>query len=94
MICKTTRSHFEKFCTMRRSMGVSFLNSDLMGTKEKLTQMFMKDPSLDKIPTEAFVPYWNEYRKRHPSISLGEAVGVIKHSLIYQVIGAIPEFID
>ena len=94
MICKTTRAHFEKFCAMRNAMGVSFLNSDRLGTKAQLTKMFIEDPLLNQIPLGVLDKYYPYYSSIRPSISKAEAVCVIKHSLIYQVIGATPEFID
>lgn len=94
MICKTTRKHFEKYCEMRSLMGVSFLNSNLMGTKAQLTKLFLEDPNLNQIPLSEFDKYYPTYKRLRPGISLAECCCIIKHSLIYQVIGAKPEFID
>jgi hypothetical protein len=74
-------------------MGVSFLNSDLFGTKVALTKLFEKDPTLSSIPLRMYAPYYEVYTERFPGISLEDSINVIKHSIIYQVIGATPEFI-
>jgi hypothetical protein len=94
LTCKTTRAHFEKFCAMRKQMGVSFLNSNDFGSKLSLIKLFQKDPLLESIPTKMFEPYHNAYQKIKPDITMRDSADVIKHSLIYQVIGATPEFVD
>ena len=92
--CKTTRDYFEKYCNMRARTGVSFLNSNLMGTKEELTRMFKEDPALNQIPLKKMDAYYPIYKDLWPGLSMAESVCLIKHSLIYQVIGAVPEFTD
>jgi hypothetical protein len=94
LISRTSRSRFEKFCAMRSSMGVSFLNSDLFGTKAQLLKLFQEDSTLSQIPASEFDKYHSIYKDLRPGITMEETVCLIKHSLIYQVIGAVPEFID
>jgi hypothetical protein len=65
-----------------------------MGTKEQLTEMFDEDPNLNQIPLKKLDAYYPIYRDLWPGLSLAESVCLIKYSLIYQVIGATPEFID
>jgi hypothetical protein len=92
--CKTNREHFEKFCFIRAKTGVSFLNTDLFGTKEELTKLFLEDPTLNQISPDRFEYYHDRYKALWVGITLEETGHLIKHSLIYQVIGATPEFTD
>lgn len=92
--CKTTRAHFEKYCSMRSKTGVSFLNTTIFGTKEELTKLFLEDQHLNQIPLDKLDAYYPYYINLWPGLAESESVCLIKHSLIYQVIGAVPEFTD
>jgi hypothetical protein len=92
--CKTSREYFEKYCHMRKMTGVSFLNTTIFGTKEELTKLFLEDPNLNQIPHSRMDCYHPRYRELWPGLSLAECTCLIKHSLVYQVIGAVPEFTD
>ena len=92
--CKTTRDHFEKYCFMRNKTGVSFLNTTLFGTKEELIRLFNEDPNLGQIHRGKFFAYHSHYSTLWPGLTSEDTICLIKHSLIYQVIGAAPDFTD
>jgi hypothetical protein len=94
LACKTTRDYFEKYCFMRNKTGVSFLNTTLFGTKEELTRLFNEDSNLGQIPLSKFLAYHSHYSTLWPGLTSEDTICLIKHSLIYQVIGAAPEFTD
>ena len=90
---KTTREHFEKYKNLKLLIGVSFRDCDSFGTKEELTELFKEDPNLNQISLhrfEAFQPFYN--KRLHP-VTLSECVCLIKYCLIYEIIGAEPEFV-
>lgn len=88
----TTREHYEKYRNLKLQIGVSFKDSCYFGTKEELTELFKEDPNLNQIPLHKFDYYQPFYNKRLHPVTLSECVCLIKHCLIYEVIGAEPEF--
>jgi hypothetical protein len=73
----------------------------MFASKERLLKLFQEDEHLNNIPLEVFDAYFpvlkmyhrEEVKKFGPD-SFAENCCMYKHALIYQVIGAEPEFTD
>ena len=91
---KTTIEHYHKYQRIKKNLGVSFKGSILFGSKESLVKMFIKDNNLNQIPLHNFDSMFFIYNKKGGCKSLAECTCFIKHCLIYDIIGAEPEFID
>jgi len=99
LIKKTSRSHYEKYEQLSQKMGRSYkrMQEIYFGshryTKEDLIEKFKEDSVLNNISlklwdekTYTFGPSGNYH------LSLGEKVCLLKHLVIYDIIGAVPEF--
>lgn len=95
---RTTEEHFNKFRDISIKAGISFKNSTLyMGfTKDGLLKLYMEDNLLNNIPLQdfdciyLFLPLHVKRIITNPSYN----VNVYKHLLIYEVLGAIPIFVE
>jgi len=99
LIKRTTREHYEKYKEMKEKMGITFKDSNIFGPREVLIDEFKSDEHLNGIPLRHFDAYYSLYgqharRAGYLYYSLAENTSLIKHCLIYEVIGAIPQFTD
>ena len=92
IICKTTRQHYEKYKELAQKAGVSLKDCKSFGGKKKLTRLFLEDENLNQFPLQKFDVYFSFHLRTLKRFSLAENTCMYKHLLIYEVIGAIPEF--
>jgi hypothetical protein len=96
MINKTSKEYYEKYSNLAKEIGISYkgLKEINFGpqcyTKEELIEKFKEDKNLNNIPLK----YWDEKCILYCSvrITLAEKVCLLKHLVIYDIIGAIPKF--
>lgn len=100
---KTTKAYYEKYAKISREAKIRVqVSTDPNG--EKVTSFgkvawirrgYNSDPHLNFIPLKRFDSLYAYHRgiPKGPS-SLAENVCVLKHSLIYDVLGMEPEFTD
>ena len=88
---ETTKEHFDKFEAM--SDHVDF-NPNIWPKGESLKKLFLEDKHLNNIPLGSFDRFFNPPIKgtQGPK-SLSDNTCVLKHILIYKVLGCEPIFI-
>lgn len=100
---KTTEEHYNKYRDMANSAGIRFNTEDYMGymgymgfTKEQLLKLYIEDNLLNNIPLRDFDSFYFFYLLHTKNIitNLADNVCVLKHLLIYEVLEAIPIFVD
>lgn len=96
---KTTREHYEKYQAMKIRLGVSYDGSTLFGSKKHLIELYKEDPLLNNISLYRFDGMYGYLRSAaiqagYKCFSMAENTCLAKHCLIYEVIGAEPEFTD
>jgi len=100
---KTTKEHYEKYRNLVKKMGVCLNPDDLsmfgLSGVDDLRERFKVDEHLNNVPLQVFdflyyVMLRNARKNGYKGYSLAENTSMYKHALIYQVLGAIPEFTD
>ena len=91
---KTTSEHYHKYKKMKENLGVIFKEGTAFGSKEHIKQLFLEDPHLNQYPLYMFDSYFYLFRREGGCRSLAECTCLVKHCLIYDVVGAEPEFTD
>jgi hypothetical protein len=98
--CKTTRTHYDEMCQIYSYFATLIPRSDRFGTKIELTRMFRTDRNLCQIPLAQIDAFYPMTQPKNPlgngfdTLSKSQFVSVVKHYLIYHVIGAQPEFTE
>jgi hypothetical protein len=91
---KTTRQHYDKFAELCSAYGLVNANVSYGKTKEEWVKLFNEDEHLNNTPLSFFDRHYHAFRQAFKSGSLSENVCMIKHHLIFNVIGATPVFKD
>jgi hypothetical protein len=88
---KTTREHYEKYRDLaeQKGVGASISMYYLGKPKEKWIELFLEDEHLNNTPLSL---YDGTYVSTGAGISLADNVCMHKHVIIYQIIGATPDF--
>lgn len=93
---KTTEEHYNKYKDMASRAGISFKNKeDYMGfTKEQLLKLYIEDNLLNNVPLRDFDSFYFFYLSHTKKIitNLADNTCVLKHLLIYEVLGVTPIF--
>jgi hypothetical protein len=94
---KTSKSHYEKYAKLKKDCGISYKERNPFCTKEEIIAAYKRDPVLNNIPLIRFDAYYGIYsqyarRAGHLDFSLSENTCLAKHCLIYDVVGAEPDF--
>ena len=99
LISKSTKNHYQKYSDMAKVLHMSYKNKTSMFeySKEQLIEKFKEDENLNNIPLQK----WDNQALFIPNIkfngftlSISEKVYLLKHLVIYDIIGAIPELRD
>ncbi len=97
LTCKTSRDFYDTYVNLSATHGFRFSESNLsmLGIKnvQTLRDMFASDPNLNQIPL-ATVDNVSAWICRRAGLSLSQGCCLVKHSLIYHVLNATPEFTD
>ena len=94
---KTTKEHYGKFKGMAKIAGITFKNSTepLGYDKKRLLELYIEDEHLNNIPLHVFDSYYSFYisasTKKYIKSSADNTC-VLKHLIIYEVLGATPHF--
>lgn len=101
LVCRTTHQHYEKYQAMLENLHINLIGSKCFPSKDRLVELFILDPALNNILLKKFDGFYPSLRmyqrdkvKEFGPHSLAENTCLYKHALIYQVIGAEPEFTD
>jgi hypothetical protein len=97
LISKSTRNHYQKYSEIAKLLHMSYKNKTSMFeySADQLIEKFKEDENLNNIPlakwdTQAlFIP---NIKYNGFTLSIAEKVCLLKHLVIYDIIGAIPEF--
>ena len=93
---RTTREHYEKYAELKERFGVFFdpAKNHFGLTKDQIIEKFKADKHLNSIPLGHFDAWAFSFRafNRRGTLSMAECCSLAKHCLIYDVIGATPEF--
>lgn len=90
----TTRNHYEKYAALAKHVPTWVAP---YSRSSKLRAMFHADHHLNNIPLSAFDAKFDavmSYVRGHKNLSLAESCCVLKHILIYRVLGVKPIFED
>ena len=91
----TTKEHYEKYQKIADMSGISFENLDrILGyTKSDMILKYKENRHLNNIPLNQWDILASHMRIYYDKpLSLAEKVCLAKHCVVYQFIGAIPEF--
>jgi hypothetical protein len=98
---RTTRQHYEKYKALAERAGVSMNNQIFrvgcaLGTAASIRGMYDKHKDFREIPLNWFHAYLPTIKRNLPgeSVSLADNYCILVHFLIYDVVGAEPEFTD
>lgn len=94
---KTTKEHYEKYKQKVEDAHI-YLDGHCLGyDKEYLQRFYDRDPILNNIPLHEWdqivYAYWH-YQGKEVIQTLAEGVCAYKHAVVYQLLGAEPEFTD
>ena len=96
LINKSTKAHYQKYSEIAEILHMSYKNKTSMFdfSADELIEKFKEDKNLNNIP----LGKWDTQASFIPNIkyngfilSLAEKVCVLKHLVIYDIIGATPE---
>lgn len=88
---KTTREHYEKYAELSKNIPTACVPRY---NDPKLLELYKEDKNLNNIPLREFDLYYRKRSYEGRCISLSENCCLLKHILIYRVLGAEPEFED
>jgi len=95
LIQNTTRAHYEKYRDMAARAHVTLKDSTSFGTPDQLRSLYAKDQHLNNIPLARFDALYPWMRRvAGGPQSMAENCCMYKHLLIYEIIGAVPNFTD
>ncbi len=94
---RTTRAHYEKYKQMVEDAHIKLGEEFLGYGTEYFLEKYKLDYSLNRIPLMEWdgmvFSYW-AYQGRGIIKTLAEGVCTYKHAVVYQLLGAEPEFTD
>lgn len=92
MISKTTQAHYDKYEAMfqeakEKGWLVDKLAKHITSSLPRTQMALDADPHLNDIPLARFDAYYHIARQHFPTISLAENTCLLKHALLYHVMG-------